>query len=275
MMLSFNQVEFLSQAMHSVLNQEFVDLELIVVDPGSTDGSREVAQQLASSDKRVVLIFESDKGPSDGLNKGFAIAKNEIIGYLNSDDLYLQSALKNIEIAFNSNSEIDVIYGHGLILDERKKNKLQFAFSDKLSKIKIMTNTIRIMQQSTFFRKTSLEESQIYFNTMNFTCWDFEFIVDAFLAGLRFAQLKDILGVLRIHSNSITGGNLNFEKYIADKKRITNQFSSDFRGMYYFVIIIFAVFYRVTRKVTLLALRIRYYGRIKEFARNENISFME
>jgi len=274
-MLSFNQVEFLSKAMFSVLNQELVELELIIVDPGSTDGSREFAQQIASRDNRVILIFESDSGPADGLNKGFERAEKEIIGYLNSDDIYLPSTLKNIEIGFSCNSRIDVIYGHGLILDERKDDKLQFAYSDKLSRTKILTNTLRIMQQATFFRKSSLKESQILFNTKNSTCWDFEFIVDALLAGLRFMRLEDTLGVLRIHSKSITGSNLNFEKYQADKRRIINKIFSEIELRSYFVHIIFSIFYRIIRKFTLVGLRIRFSSKMKEFAKNEDFSFME
>ena len=119
-MLSFNQVEFLNRAIHSVLNQELVELQLIIVDPGSTDGSRELAQRIASEDDRVILIFEPDSGPADGLNKGFARAKNEFVGYLNSDDVYLPSTLSLVEINFKSNAGADVIYGHGIILDERK-----------------------------------------------------------------------------------------------------------------------------------------------------------
>lgn len=64
-MISFNQVEFLTRAMYSVLNQESVDLQLVVVDPGSTDGSREFAQRVADKDDRVILIFESDSGPAE------------------------------------------------------------------------------------------------------------------------------------------------------------------------------------------------------------------
>ena len=109
-MISFNQVEFLAKAMYSVLNQESVDLQLIVVDPGSTDGSREFAQGVANKDDRVILIFESDSGPADGLNKGFKRAENEFVGYLNSDDIYLPSALRIIEINFKLHVDADVIY---------------------------------------------------------------------------------------------------------------------------------------------------------------------
>ena len=274
-MLSFNQVEFLNRAIHSVLNQELVELQLIIVDPGSTDGSRELAQRIASEDDRVILIFEPDSGPADGLNKGFARAKNEFVGYLNSDDVYLPSTLSLVEINFKSNAGADVIYGHGIILDERKQGKLQFAFSDKISTTKIRANTARIMQQSTFFRKESLDDSRILFNTKNITCWDFEFIVDSLIAGLRLVRVQEVFGILSIHSDSITGGNLNFQKYEADKNRIIGSVVSNMKGRTSIFHVLHSLGYRISRQVKIFVLRNRFQEKIKEFAKIENISFME
>lgn len=274
-MLSFNQLEFLARAIHSVLGQDSEKLQLIIVDPGSTDGSREFAQRIASKDDRIILIFESDSGPADGLNKGFERADNEIVGYLNSDDIYLPCALKIVETSFKFDRNIDVIYGHGLILDERIKEKLQFAYSDFFSIIKIETGTARIMQQSTFFRRASLKDSRIVFNTENRTCWDYEFIVDALLAGLSFVRLEEILGVLRIHANSITGGNLNYKKYEADKGRIRDMVSAKLNVRTIYFHFLFSIGYRTIRKLQVFALRIRLRDKIEEFSKSETISFME
>ncbi len=83
--LSFNQCAFLREALESVLQQGYPDLEYIVIDPGSTDGSRELIQSYASGIAH--MVFEPDKGASDGLRKGFALATGDICGFLNSDDL--------------------------------------------------------------------------------------------------------------------------------------------------------------------------------------------
>lgn len=274
-MLSFNQIEFLSRAINSVLNQELVELELIIVDPGSTDGSRELAQRIASEDDRVILILEPDNGPADGLNKGFARAKNEFVGYLNSDDVYLPSTLNLVEVNFKSDVDADIIYGHGIILDERKQGKLKFAFSDKISTTKIRMNTARIMQQSTFFRKESLDHSKISFNTKNITCWDFEFIVDSLMLGLRLVRVQEVFGVLRIHSNSITGSNLNVQQYEADKHRIIGNVGSNMKSRSNISYFLYSLGYRISRQVMIFVLGIRFQAKIKEFSKIENISFME
>ena len=68
--ISFNQEKFLERTIRSVLAQDYPEIEYIVVDPGSTDGSRDIIERYR--DRIAHVIFEPDKGPSDGLNKGFA-----------------------------------------------------------------------------------------------------------------------------------------------------------------------------------------------------------
>jgi len=85
--ISYNQAQFLEKAILSVLNQEGVGLEYIVVDPGSTDGSREIIERYR--DRFGHVVFEKDHGPADGLNKGFQYATGDVYGYLNSDDVLL------------------------------------------------------------------------------------------------------------------------------------------------------------------------------------------
>jgi len=274
-MLSFNQIEFLNRAIESVLSQESVEVQLIIVDPGSSDGSRELARRKAIEDDRVILIFEPDGGPADGLNKGFARAENEFIGYLNSDDVYLPSTLSLVEFNFKSNPKADIIYGHGLILDERRQRKCKFAFSDKITKERIRTKTARIMQQSTFFRKETLDYSGVCFNTKNTTCWDFEFIVDSFIAGLNLIRVQEIFGVLRIHINSITGSNLNFQKYKTDKNLILNKFASEMEDNIVLFRTLQSLCYRMIRKMKIVLLQYKFRERIKEIAKIESIGFVE
>ena len=89
--ISFNQAPYLETAIRSVLDQNYPDLEYIIVDPGSTDGSRDIIERFRS--RFAKIIFEPDQGPGDGLNKGFAHATGDILGYLNSDDALLPGAL--------------------------------------------------------------------------------------------------------------------------------------------------------------------------------------
>jgi glycosyltransferase involved in cell wall biosynthesis len=81
--VSFNQAAFLERAIRSVIDQGYKNLEYIIVDPGSTDGSREIIERYRNYFTQVIL--SPDDGPADGLNKGFAHATGDICAYVNSD----------------------------------------------------------------------------------------------------------------------------------------------------------------------------------------------
>ncbi|MCB1155752.1 glycosyltransferase, partial [bacterium] len=81
--LSFNQADYLERAIRSVVEQDHDDIEYIVVDPGSTDGSRDIIERYR--DRIATVITDPDKGPPDGLNKGFAAATGDIYAYMNAD----------------------------------------------------------------------------------------------------------------------------------------------------------------------------------------------
>jgi glycosyltransferase involved in cell wall biosynthesis len=114
-MPSFNQATFIERSLRSVLNQGYPNLELIVVDGGSTDATREVLERYRP--RLTHLVSERDRGQSDALNKGFALATGELLGWLNSDDLYLPGALQCAVEAFARHEDKQVVYGDWLAID--------------------------------------------------------------------------------------------------------------------------------------------------------------
>jgi glycosyltransferase involved in cell wall biosynthesis len=98
-----------------VLAQDYPAIEYIVVDPGSTDGSRELIESFAS--RLAAVLFEPDQGAADGLNKGFQRASGDIFGFLNSDDVLLPGAMKSVSQAFEQNPDCDIVMGNGFIID--------------------------------------------------------------------------------------------------------------------------------------------------------------
>jgi len=103
-----NAKDSIEETIESVLKQSYQDIEYIVIDGGSHDGTREVL--LGYKDKVSKVIFEKDDGIYDAMNKGLKIAKGEIIGILNADDYYLQDTIKDIHEVF-VNSKADIVYG--------------------------------------------------------------------------------------------------------------------------------------------------------------------
>ena len=105
----YNNRRTVAQAIEAVLSQRYADIELIVVDGASTDGTREVLAQYAS--KISVLVSEPDRGIYDALNKGIGLATGDIIGFLHSDDLLADEAAITRVVDCMKDSTVDAVYG--------------------------------------------------------------------------------------------------------------------------------------------------------------------
>ena len=221
--ISYNQAQFLEQAILSILNQEGVDVEYIVVDPGSTDGSREIIERYRNRLARV--IFEPDNGPADGLNKGFASATGDLCGYLNADDYFEPGAFGRVARFFDARPDVDVLSGAIRIVDSDGKPRMRTGIAGRFDLRRFVAGACFVGQQGTFFRRRALERSG-GFRLENRTCWDAELLVDLALAGSRFAVMHRVLGNFRLHAQSISGsGRLNHQ-FLRDLEGIRNRLAA-------------------------------------------------
>jgi glycosyltransferase involved in cell wall biosynthesis len=198
--ISFNQAEFLERAIRSVIDQDYDDVEYIVVDPGSTDGSRDIIEKYR--DRIDHVVFEPDDGPVDGLIKGFSKAKGEVFAYLNSDDAYLPGTLKKVANVFQSYPNMDVVCGHGYIVDSSGHILRRF-YSDKCTPWRYVHGGAVIMQQSTFFKRDAFLDVG-GFNPENPIWWDGELILDFAMAGKEIRVENDFWSVFTMHGQSIS-----------------------------------------------------------------------
>ena len=214
--LSFNQGLFLAECMESVVRQTYGDIEYIVVDPGSTDGSRELIQKHHAQIAQTV--FEPDGGPADGLNKGFSKATGEIFCYLNADDLLLPGAIARAVRFFQANSDVDVICGNGYQIDEDGARRKRI-FSVNWGLRRFAFGAANVVQQSTFMRRKAFFNAG-GFNVANKTSWDGELMVDLSLSGANILLVPDFLGCFRVYPQSITGSNRLQSQMNVDMQRI-------------------------------------------------------
>jgi len=200
--ISFNQARFLEKCILSVVNQEYKNIEYIVVDPGSTDGSREIIEKYRDEISKV--IYEPDSGPADGLNKGFRHASGHIYGFLNSDDILEPYAIRKIVDFFSTHEEYDVVSGHSWIIDENGK-RIRRLYSDKFRLWMAACGACILSQPSTFFSSEKFKEVD-GFNVSNRIAWDGELFIDMALRGAKFSLIDEILSGFRVHPEAITGG---------------------------------------------------------------------
>jgi len=207
--ISFNQVKFLEEAIRSVIEQEYDAVEYIVVDPGSTDGSRDIIERYRDGITKV--IFEPDNGPADGLNKGFAAARGDVFGFLNSDDVLEAGALSSVAQYFKSHPNVDVVSGHSRIIGSASKVIRSF-YSDPFSLWMAAHHASILSQASTFFRAEIFHRAG-GFNVENFVAWDGELFVDMAIAGARFSRVDEFWSKFRIHEDGITGSGRMHQAY--------------------------------------------------------------
>jgi GT2 family glycosyltransferase len=185
---SYNQAPFLEQTIQSVLEQDYPQIEYIVVDGGSTDNSVEVIQKYA--DRLAYWISEKDSGQAEAINKGFKRANGEIIAWLNSDDYYMQDTISAVVKCFEQNPDVVMVYGDMLAVDGDGQtiNILKY----KQLSLKDLLCFQIIGQPSVFFRRSPFEKAGWLDPT-------FHFMLDHHL-WIRLAQQGRILYVPQVWS---------------------------------------------------------------------------
>ncbi len=146
---SFNQAAYLEAAICSVLEQDYPNIEYIVVDGGSADHSAEIIQRYAG--QLDWWTSEKDKGHADALNKGFAHATGEILAWLNSDDVYHPGAVAEAVAFLCAHPQAGMVYGDANFIDETGAMIGRFA-SRQTSYQRMLQGSVHIPQATTFFR---------------------------------------------------------------------------------------------------------------------------
>ncbi|WP_303704777.1 glycosyltransferase [Celeribacter baekdonensis] len=213
--ISFNQAPFIEKAIRSVLEQD-VDVEYIIVDPGSTDGSREIIEKYSQHIDHIV--FEPDKGPIDGLNKGFKHATGDIYACMNSDDFYLPGGLKRAEKVISNHPAAGAWTGAGVIVDKAGK-VVKPCYSGIFSPRRYALNYSVAIHQSTFYRQQAYAEVN-GFNRENKASWDGEILYSMMKQGYQIHRTFESIGAFRIYDESLTGSGVLTQKLKEDYSRL-------------------------------------------------------
>lgn len=194
---SYNQGKFLERTILSVLNQNYPNLEYIIIDGGSNDNSVEIIKKY---EKFISYwVSEPDNGQAHALKKGFDKSTGEIMAYLNSDDTYCPGTLYIIANLFKENPQVDVIYGAINLIDEddniiarRDMSSYKFDFS-------ILLFESSLPQQAVFWRRDIYIKSGGIDPSFLF-CMDKDLWVRFKLSGAQFLRVNKVLANFRLHS---------------------------------------------------------------------------
>jgi glycosyltransferase involved in cell wall biosynthesis len=214
--ISYNQEDYLEECILSILDQDYQNIEYILVDPGSTDSSRFIVSKY--QDRITKLVLKPDSGPAHGLNNGFLHATGQIFFYLNADDLLLPGAVSQVVTYFEENPEVDICLGSGIIIDANGVPK-RGVKSSRWSLLAYAYGAAVALQQATFFRSSAFNATD-GFNVSNDTCWDGELLVDMVMSGAKIGRTKSEWGAFRYYLESISGSGENRSQYLRDQNRV-------------------------------------------------------
>jgi glycosyltransferase involved in cell wall biosynthesis len=169
---SFNQVQFLRQTIESVLTQDYPNIEYIVIDGNSTDGSQEIIKEY----EEHLAYWESipDKGQTDAINKGFAKASGKYLAWLNSDDVYQPGALSEAVSYLEGHPDVGMVYGDCTFIDTNGRTIGRFPAA-QTNYERLRRGYVHIPQQASFFRRNLWEkvgplDPSFYF-AMDYDLW--------------------------------------------------------------------------------------------------------
>ena len=216
---SFNQAKFLEKTIRSVLDQDYPQMEYLIVDGGSTDGSLEIIHKYA--DRLSWWTSEQDRGQADGINKGLHHAKGDIVAWINSDDFYLPGAVTEAVRALQAHPEAGFVYSDLEVVDENgeKINRIHYGHWGLRELMEF-----RIIGQPTVFMRREVLQQAGYLDE------SFHFLLDHHL-WLRLASLSGMTYIPQLwageHYHAASKNQAHAREFGTEAWRIVRWMSTD------------------------------------------------
>lgn len=195
-----NNEKFIEKTIKSVLSQNYPNLEYVLQDGGSSDNTLKIISRYLSQVSKFSSI--PDKGQTEAINSGFLKTTGQLMAWLNSDDVLLPGTLVSVANFFNLHPEIDVLYGHRLLIDENDMQIGQWILPNHNENV--ITWIDYIPQETMFWRRSiwdkcggRLDESFNY-------AMDWDLILRFKKVGAKFVRIPRFLGAFRVHQQQKT-----------------------------------------------------------------------
>ena len=226
-MPSYNKVDFIERSILSVLNQNYPNTELVIIDGGSTDGTVEIIRKYEQY--IAFWISEKDQGQSEALNKGFKHCTGAIYGFLNSDDVYLPGAFKYASSIIEKNPNKKIVFGDWLSLDKQDSIiDYNHAFDFNLNHFKY--EGFHLNAQSMFWRSEVFKRFSGFDVNLHYTM-DYQLILEFGIneGQYSFLRVPKVLGGFRRYEGQktakvMTSDVIEEHKLIAERYKYTDKY---------------------------------------------------
>jgi glycosyltransferase involved in cell wall biosynthesis len=211
---SFNQGDFIERTIKSVLEQNYPELEYIIQDGESSDATREILERYRPS--LTYCDISKDKGQTNAINLGFSHATGEIMAYLNTDDILLPGALHYVARFFFNHPNVDVVYGHRVVIDEHDEEIGRWLLPPHDNNVLLWADYIP--QETLFWRRRVWEKVGGAVDESFRFAMDWDLLLRFREAGAKFVRLSRFLGAFRVHPHQKTSaqmeqvGNLEMDR---------------------------------------------------------------
>jgi len=192
---SFQQADFIEQTMKSVLDQGYPNLEYFVQDGASTDGTVDILKRY--DDQLTGWQSKKDSGQSQAINRGMSQTNGDIMAWLNSDDLLMPGSLAYVASYFDTHPDVDVVYGHRLIIDERGCEIGRWVMPKYDHDI--LSWADYVPQETLFWRRSIWEKAGGQIDESFRFAMDWDLILRFRDAGAHFDRLPTFVGAFRVH----------------------------------------------------------------------------
>lgn len=249
---SLNKANFIKETLESIVTQNYPDLEIIIQDGGSTDGTLEIIKKYV---KKYPEIFsyksDKDKGQTDAINKGFEKSTGSIVTFINADDVYEEGALKTVGKYFVDNLDTSWLAGEGRVINSDGGEITKWVTKYKnfllsLNSYYLLLTTNYLIQPSVFISRSAYEKYGPFTGTktgvMEYDLW-------LKLGKIQMPKVfKETFASFRLTKGSLS--TVNFENILSEDYKIANKYTKDP------IILFFHWLHNLGRVITLFASKI-------------------
>jgi len=206
---SYNKGDFIEKTILSVLNQNYPNMECIVIDGGSTDNTLNVIRKYEKF--MACWVSEKDSGQSDALNKGFSLATSDWVNEQDADDIFLPGAFHKIAEMIRRYPSVDIIFGNRMDIDE-KDNIIGEIKYTRFSGIVYRYDGMSIGPQSAFWKRDLFSKIGMYDVDLHLAM-DYDFFMKAAVARAKFQHVPFCFSAMRRYAGSKTSQFLNMPEH--------------------------------------------------------------